>query len=362
MDRIRRIRLWILVTIWICISGAPARAAEVYGFGSLSTNVSDPNLVSIETEYEHPELLDVRKIVELSSEDIEGTGTKLLDYLGQAQFGRLRVRSLSGRLVFSVPQLSTGVDILMEFGDQFTPQGVASSAAKSLRLDVELDGVMERPDSDFGNSTNARFGITMLDLDFVAFACLVTVEFSWFGDVRSATNESGCQGNSETPRFVPLPGEEPRFTPSPTGGWRFRARGFADVPLDGTGLEGLQLGDPFQLRVGAAAFSGCSSEPCRTFTDFYEVSVSNARIVDVDGDPVAGASFDADSGWEYGAPPDPLPAPEPGLEAMQAAAVGLLGVLAWRSVTRGCGCASRRRPAALSSFARDPRRRRPSSR
>lgn len=345
-------RLCLLATLVGCVAGAPVRASEVSGYGTIDTNLSDPEFVSIETAYEDADLLDVRKIVQLSAEQIGAPSeTKLLDYLGQAQFGRLRARSLAGRLVFAVPELSTGVDILMEFADGFSPIGVDLLPAGSLRLDVELDGVMERQDTTSGNATNARFGITLFDEAFSQFACLAFVEFTWSGDARTTANEGGCAGSPEASRFVPLPGEEPRFTQEPGGGWRFRARGYVDVPLDEAGFEGTQVGDPFHLIAGARATSGCATEPCRTYTDFHEVTVGNARIVDANGDPVIGASFDTESGWGYGAPPDPLPAPEAGGAAAGTAALALLGWLARSRSARAvpAGSDAGRGSAAIST-------------
>jgi hypothetical protein len=322
----------ILLLLAGAVLGSPARAASVWGFGSITTNHPDPALVQIDTEYEHPDLLDARKIVQLSPAQVGGAGSKTFDHIAQAQFGRLRARSFVAGQVPLMPELSSGVDLSVEFLDQIDPQNLpAPPATVYLRLDIELRGEMTRRDDTFGNSANARFGVTLLDLESETFRNLSFVEFAWFGDVFSTTNESN--GGLDTPRFVPYPGEEPRFELLPIvvegdANYSFATRGHLDVPLDeDEGFEDMVLGEPFLLSVTASAGSGCGTEPCLSITDFAEATVGNARFVDENGDVVAGASLTSASGHDY----DAVPVPEAVSSALGATALGTLGLGARRS-------------------------------
>lgn len=302
---LRRTRLSILLTLCCCVAwNPPARAANVSGFGSLATNRSDPGL-STDSEYEDPESLNVTNSVRLTPTQIGvSSGDKLLLHLGQAQFGRLRTRATDAGLIFDETDLSTDVSVEMEFVDRITPGNLNPDVVKALRFDVELHGEMTRLDSLSGNGTFATFGFLLRDLDVIATGCMgFAATFSWTSDVRSAASQAGCDGNPDTPRFVPDPGEEPRFTQVTTPGpprYTFGTRGYLEIPTDDfEDFEGWVLGTPFGLRVFAAAQATCGVEPCASVSDFIAAVIDNARFVDANGDPVASASFTTESGYDY---------------------------------------------------------------
>ncbi len=136
-------------------------------------------------------------------------------------------------------------------------------------------------------------------------------------------SEAGCDGNPDTPSFVPDPGQEPRFELGPIAGYLFATRGYLEIPTDDfEGFEGLVLGAPFLLRVNARAESSCPSEPCGAQSDFVAAVIDNARFVDANGDPVAGASFTTESGYDY------ITAPEADAVSMGLVALCALGFAA----------------------------------
>jgi hypothetical protein len=184
-----------------------------------------------------------------------------------------------------------------------------------------------------GKLTNASFSLGIENLASTSGVALAVIEFTWFGENSFVTNTS----DSFEPRFVPDPGEEPRFF----DGHAFGARGYIDVPLDGVFLDDeeepfLAFGDPFVLNATVGANSSCGNEipSCLAISRFFTVRIENARIVDQFGDPVPGASFDSASGYDY----DVAPAPEPDAAALMLAAVAtiasLRGRLRARSVLR----------------------------
>jgi len=323
LPAMKRTGLWIVLTLSGCVAWAPAQGAKVAGYGQIETNLDDPEFESIYTQYEFPVFFDVRKIVRLTPSQVGGSGYKYFDYIGQAQFGRLRARSFLDGPVPLMPELSSGVTINVEFQDLITPQNLPITASY-LRLDVELSGVMIKFNTPDSNGTVAHLQIIMVDPNSASSKFLSFVQFSRSGDNFSITNESNH--GLDTPRFVPYPGEEPHFTQA-ADGYSFATRGYLDVPLDeDEGFPGLLFGAPFRLRVIAAAISSCGTEPCLASSDFHDVLISNARFVDSNGDPVAGASLTSESGYDY----ITTPVPEPELFAMQLVAVGLLGFAARR--------------------------------
>lgn len=324
-----RTRFWIALTLSTCVSAAPVRAAHVEGYGTIETNLSNPAFVSIETAYEDPVFLDVRKIVQLSHVDLgSSSGYKTFDYFGEARAGRLRARSRVAGPVVQNPELDSGVNIGMEFHDQITPQDLVA-AVRYLRVDVELSGRMTRVDLSPGNDANARLAINMEDVESSINKGLYYVEFDWSADNRSISDVIPLTGLG-APRFVSYPGEEPRFTQVPIGGaayYAVDARGYLDVPLDGDeeeGPVGLLFGEPFRLRVSITSDADCGTEPgCLADTNFI-ARIDNARFVDASGDPVAGPSLMSESGYDY------ITAPEPEGVAMGLIAIGVLGGAARR--------------------------------
>ena len=327
--------------------GSDAMAAGVEGFGSIRTNLSDPSLVQIDTAYQHSTSLAAFKKLELRPVELDAAGQKLLQYSGEAQFGRLGVATvIAGATAAST--LSTGVDAFMGFSDLISPSHLNPAGASFLRLDVGLSGTMRRSDNDFGNNTAAHFTVNLIDpLDPSFFSQLSVISFLW-SDVLHITNKHGGGVNG----FVPLAGEEPRFTLLTPGGplpnspgfdYFFGARGFIDVPLDGNvpsyyGSPFLTRGAPFLLDFSAAASSSCADEvpACFASTDFGSTAlIGNARIVDQNGNLVAGAGFTSQSGYDYLTPPGSLlaPVPEPEVWAMMLAGLGVLGAVRRRRKT-----------------------------
>jgi hypothetical protein len=307
---------------------SPASAANVYGFGSIDTNLPVP-LESFNAEYEDSDFLDVAKTVQLNGSQAGGNipvGNKDLSYRGDAQFGRLAATSHIGGQVPSSPDLSTSVDVSMGFSDQIAPQNLNPLTGNNLRLDVALSGEMTgygADDAAMGKLTTAQLSIRITDLDSTVAVGLASVTFAWFGESFFVTNTS----ENTTPRFVPYPGEEPGFTPNPTPGPPrrfFGARGYIDIPLD-AGNPILSFGEPFVLEVDVSASSSCGNEvpQCLAITDFGVARIDNARLVDQNGDPIPGATFTATSGYDY----ITAPVPEPEAWSLMLAAIATLGSL-----------------------------------
>ena len=327
--------------LWAFASGSPAFAAHVEGEGTIDTNLAPP-LQSVITPYDDSEFLDVAKTVEVSGAQACGASpldNKLLTYSGQAQFGRLAVRSsISTNGAVPCPDLSTAVNVHMSFHDQIAPQNLNPLSGNYWRLDVELSGEMvghgaTDNGASVGKFTSSGFSIGMGDVDGTFTAGLAEISFTWVGDDFSVTNTS----TDSPPRFVPYPGEEPGFTPSGIPGparYLFGARGYIDVPLDETFFDEkdnplLLFGEPFLFFVRASADSSCGNETpqCLAITDFGNTArIENARIVDQNGDPVAGASFTSTSGYDY----ITAPVPEPQAWMLTLVAGAALGIRARR--------------------------------
>ena len=318
--------------VWGVASGSPVGAAHVDGEGTIDTNLPPP-LESVITEYEDPQSLDVAKSVQLDGSPGGGSipvGNKVLSYSGQAQFGRLAATSHIGGQVPSSPDLSTSVSVRMGFHDQIAPQNLNPLSGNYWRLDVELSGEMTGygatdMGASVGKLTNSLFSIGLGDVAGTFTTGLAIIEFTWVGDDFVVTNTS----TDSPPRFVPYPGEEPRFTPSGVPGpprYLFGARGYVDVPLDEEFLDEeenplIAFGDPFLFFVTTRATSSCGNEipECLATTDFSNTArIDNARIVDQNGDPVAGASFTSTSGYDYIT--SPVPEPQPALLTLVAGA------------------------------------------
>jgi hypothetical protein len=152
---------------------SPASAANVYGFGSIDTNLGSP-LESFDAEYEDSDFLDVAKTIQLNGSQAGGNipvGSKGLSYFGYARFGRLAATSHIGGQVPASPDLSTSVMVSMGFSDQITPQNLNPLAGNSLRLDVTLGGEMTGYGAtdnglSIGKLTSTNFSIRIADLDY----------------------------------------------------------------------------------------------------------------------------------------------------------------------------------------------------
>ena len=317
----------VVALLWAFASGSPALAANVEGEGTLDTNLPPP-LQSDVTSYDAPDFLDVAHSVQVSGEQACSSSPlqdKFLSYSGQAQFGRLAVRShIGGQL--PCPDLSTSVSVYMSFNDQIEAQNLSPLPGNYWRLDVELSGEMmgygaTDNGAAVGKLTSAGLEVGMGDVDGTFTVGLAEISFAWFGEDFFVSNTS----TDSAPRFVPYPGEEPRFI-----GHDFGARGYIDVPFDGDfedekGNPVLLPGDPFLFWVIARANSSCGNEnpTCLATTDFgHTARIENARIVDQNGDPVAGASFTSTSGYDY----ITSPVPEPQTWVLTLVACAALGI------------------------------------
>lgn len=331
-----------LALLWALGCVAPASAAKVEGYGDLGS-IGGP-AVGGGIAYEDPLFLDVARELQLSSLGV--SGSKLLAYYGEAQFGRIGVSSHISGNVLSEPLLSTGVSLGLGFQDLITPLNLNPLSANFLRLNIGLSGRMTGYGATnngltIGHLTAASFGVTLSDpTNPDLFANLSFIEFAWFGDNFFLTNSAGP---AQTPRFVPFAGEEPAFAqvqlPGPPR-YDFGTRGYIDLPLDSplvsdfSGMVFHGSGAPFQLRVDALASSSCGNETptCVAITDFGSTAlIGNARIVDANGNLVAGAGFISESGYDYLTPPGPLhgvPAvPEPETWALMLAGLAAIGTL-----------------------------------
>ncbi len=112
-------------------ASSPASAANVYGFGSIDTNLGPP-LESVDTEYEDSDVLDVANTVQLNGSQAGGNipvGNKDLSFFGDAQFGRLAAASRIGGQVPASPDLSTSVDLSMGFHGDPIPGATFTSTS-----------------------------------------------------------------------------------------------------------------------------------------------------------------------------------------------------------------------------------------
>jgi hypothetical protein len=315
---------------------SPASAANVYGIGSIDTNLGFP-LESFDADYEAPDFLDVAKIIQLNGSEAGGNipvGNKSLSYFGDARFGRLSARSHIGGQVPASPDLSTSVQVSMGFSDQIAVQNLNPLAGNNLRLDVALGGEMTGYGAtdnglSIGKLTSANFSIRIADLEYTFVVGMADIGFAWFGPNFLLTNTS----QNTSPRFTPYPGEEPGFTQNPTAGppsHFFGTRGYIDIPLFYPPF--LALGESFVLEVDVTASSSCGNETpeCLAITRFSTARIDNARLVDQNGDAIPGAIFTSTSGYDYVT----APVPEPETWALMLAAVGALGSLGNRAGRR----------------------------
>jgi hypothetical protein len=253
---------------------SPASAANVYGIGSIDTNLGFP-LESFDADYEAPDFLDVAKIIQLNGSEAGGNipvGNKSLSYFGDARFGRLSARSHIGGQVPASPDLSTSVQVSMGFSDQIAVQNLNPLAGNNLRLDVALGGEMTGYGAtdnglSIGKLTSANFSIRIADLEYTFVVGMADIGFAWFGPNFLLTNTS----QNTSPRFTPYPGEEPGFTQNPTAGppsHFFGTRGYIDIPLFYPPF--LALGESFVLEVDVTASSSCGNETpeCLAITRF----------------------------------------------------------------------------------------------
>jgi hypothetical protein len=315
-------RILFAATLLACVPLPATQAAKVEGFGSLTSNAAP---VQTDTEYAHPRFLDVAKLVQLNSVQAGTGGHAAMLYTGQAQFGRLAATSFVSGKHANVPDLAVGSDIAMWFQDTIMAQNPSPLVSSYLRLDVDLSGSMSRGDQIFGNSTDARFGITQISTtDPEKFIHVAGIEFSWFGENRAITSETG--NNSGTLGFVPYPGGEPAFEPDPLPGpptYSFRAHGYVDVPLNFT------LGPTFLLEFALAAYAGTNTDNTFAETNFGSTAlIGNARIVNAAGNIIAGASFSSESGYDYITPPPALPEPQSAMVLL--AGLGVSGLVTRR--------------------------------
>jgi hypothetical protein len=284
-----------------------AYAAHVEGFGQISTNHPDPDLVSIDAEYEAPVFMRVQKTVHLISGQLNGAGSKTMGYFGEAQIGRVGVHTSVAGNHSQMPDLDAGADLVLGFQDRITPENLDPLNSNYLRLDVDLSGVMRRGG---GGQTSASFVMQMEDLESDNSKNLAFVRFSWtLDDQFYITNESGTGDDSFLLGFVPYPGEEPDFTPHPMGGYSFGARGYVDIPLGEPDFPEwpFEFGAPILLEVSVGSSSSTSTDGDLAISDFGNTAlIGNARFVDSVGEPIAGASFTSVSGYDYITPPPPI--------------------------------------------------------
>lgn len=333
----KRIPLATVLVLSHALATAPAAlAANVDGGGSIDTNLPPP-LQSFFADYEDSASLGIVKIIQLNGSAAGGSipvGNKSLSYSGFARFGRLDVRSHIGGQVPASPDLSTFVGVNLGFLDRIEVQNLNPLSGNNLRLDIDIDGEMigygaTDGGASTGKLTTARFEIGIQNVASAGGASLAVIEFLWLGEDFFITNGSQLS----PPRFMPYPGEEPRFTQNVTPGpprHFFDAHGYIDIPLDEEFLDEeenpiIAFGDPFLLGVRINASSSCGNEipECLATTRFSRATVDNARLVDQDGDLLAGATFSSESGYDYVT----APVPEPHAAALTLAAIAALGSL-----------------------------------
>ena len=317
-----------VVFAFAAASGLPALASQVEGFGSIQTNLSDPALVQIDKAYQDPLSLVVRDTLQLTPVELGATGSKVLQYSGEAQFGRLGVATHIGG-VSGALTLSSSVNAFVSSKDLISPTNLNPVGASFLRLDVGLSGNMQRSDSDFGNSTFAHFALHLIDpLNPDNFNQVSTLSFSWSDTGRSRTNT----GRSR--RFHRLRGSGTSLhvlaqrRPGADAGLRLFLRRQRSHRRSARWQRARILrlaipdaGGTVPARVRRRCFVDLRRrDPCmQAHTDFSSTAlIGNARIVDQNGNIVPGASFTSESGYDYITPPGslvvstPIPEPEPG--------------------------------------------------